>query len=93
MKDILIIDDPQKDEFFEIFKTPPIPLIEVKKILERQANVYILANTSPWTDYLYFNKLLYERAHLSAPSGGAPEARKSRRQETGPSPAILEGTR
>lgn len=29
----------------------------------------------------------------TAPSGGAPEARKSRRQETGPSPAILEGTR
>ena len=29
----------------------------------------------------------------TAPSGGAPEARKSRRQETGPSPANLEGTR
>ena len=29
----------------------------------------------------------------TAPSGGAPEARKSRSQETGPSPAILEGTR
>lgn len=31
--------------------------------------------------------------NFTAPSGGAPEARKSRRQETGPSPAILEGTR
>lgn len=30
---------------------------------------------------------------LPAPSGGAPEARKSRRQKTGPSPANLEGTR
>ena len=29
----------------------------------------------------------------TAPPGGAPEARKSRRQETGPSPANLEGTR
>lgn len=93
MKDILIVDDPQKDEFFEIFKTPPIPLIEVKKTLERQGNVYILVNTSPWTDYLYFNKLLYERAHLSAPRGGEPEVLKPPRQKTGPSPAILEGTR
>jgi len=93
MKDILIIDDPQKDEFIEIFKAPPIPLIEVKKILERQANVYILVNTSPWTDYLYFNKLLYERAHLSAPRRGEPEVLKPPRQKTGPSPAILEGTR
>ena len=31
--------------------------------------------------------------NFTAPSGGAPEVRKSRRQETGPSPAILEGTR
>jgi hypothetical protein len=30
---------------------------------------------------------------LPAPSGGAPEARKSRRQKTKPSPANLEGTR
>lgn len=93
MKDILIFDDPQKDEFIEIFKAPPIPLIEVKKNLERQGNVYILVNTSPWTDYLYFNKLLYERAHLSAPRGGEPEVLKPPRQKTGPSPAILEGTR
>ena len=28
MKDILLFDDPQKDEFIEIFKTPPIPPIE-----------------------------------------------------------------
>ena len=50
MKDILLFDDPQKDEFIEIFKTPPIPPIEFKKIRKRQANAYILANTSPWTD-------------------------------------------
>ena len=93
MKDILIFDDPQKDAFIEFFKAPPIPLIEVKKILERQANVYILANTSPWTDYPYFYKLLYERAHLSAPRGGEPEVLKPPRQKTGPSPANLEGTR
>ena len=31
--------------------------------------------------------------NFTAPSGGAPEVRESRRQETGPSPAILEGTR
>ena len=94
MKDILIIDDPQKDEFIEIFKAPPILPIEVKKILERQANVYILANTSPWTDsFICADKLLYERSHLSAPRRGEPEVLKPPRQKTGPSPAILEGTR
>ena len=31
--------------------------------------------------------------NFTAPSGGAPEARKSRRQKTKPSPANLEGTR
>lgn len=93
MKDILIFDDPQKDEFIEIFKTPPILQIEVKKILKRQANIYILANTSPWTDCFYMDKLLYERAHLSAPRRGEPEVLKPPRQKTGPSPAILEGTR
>lgn len=31
--------------------------------------------------------------NLPAPSGGVPEAQKSRRQETKPSPANLEGTR
>jgi hypothetical protein len=30
---------------------------------------------------------------FTAPSGGVPEAQKSRRQETKPSPANLEGTR
>lgn len=93
MKDILIFDDPQKDEFIESFKTPPISPIALEKILGRQGGVYILVNTSPWTDYLYFNKLLYERAHLSAPRRGEPEVLKPPRQKTGPSPAILEGTR
>lgn len=31
--------------------------------------------------------------NFTAPSGGAPEVRKSRRQEAKPSPAKLEGTR
>ena len=87
MKDILIFDDPQKDEFIEIFKTPPIPPIVFKKIHKRQASAYILANTSPWTDCFYMDKLLYKRAHLSAPSGGAPEARKSRSQKDKLTPA------
>ena len=94
MKDILLYDDSQKDEFIEYFKTPPILPIEFKKIRKRQANDYILANTSLWTDsFICADKLLYERAHLSAPRRGAPEVRKPPRQETGPSPAILEGTR
>lgn len=93
MKDILIFDDPQKDEFIEIFKTPPILLIALEKIRGRQGNVYILVNTSPWMDCFYMDKLLYERAHLSAPRRGEPEVLKPPRQETGPSPAILEGTR
>jgi len=93
MKDILLLDDPQKDEFIEIFKTPPILPIEFKKIRKRQGNAYILANTSPWTDCFYLDKLLYERAHLSAPRRGEPEVLKPPRQKTGPSPAILEGTR
>lgn len=87
MKDILLFDDPQKDEFIEHFKTPPIPPIEFKKIRKRQANDYILVNTSPWTDCFCADKILYELTHLSAPSGGAPEARKSRRQEGKPTPA------
>ena len=93
MKDILLYDDPQKDEFIEYFKTPPISPIALEKIRGRQGNVYILVNTSPWTDCFYMDKLLYERAHLSAPRRGAPEVRKPPRQETGPSPANLEGTR
>lgn len=94
MKDILIIDDPQKDEFIEYFKTPPIPPIALEKIRGRQGNVYILANTSPWMDcFICADKLLYERAHLSAPRRGEPEVLKPPRQKTGPSPAILEGTR
>ncbi len=35
---------------------------------------------------------IWRHDDLPAPSGGAPEARKSRRQKTGPSPANLEGT-
>ena len=31
--------------------------------------------------------------NFTAPSGGVPEAQESRRQETKPSPANLEGTR
>lgn len=41
MKDILIFDDPQKDEFIEYFKTPPISPIALEKIRGRQGNVYI----------------------------------------------------
>lgn len=66
MKDILLFDDPQKDEFIDIFKTPPIPPIEFKKIRKRQANAYILANTSPWTDcFICAGTPLYELTHLS----------------------------
>ena len=43
--------------------------------------------------YRNFARRIRSCANLPAPSGGAPEARKSRRQETGPSPANLEGTR
>ena len=32
MKDILLFDDPQKDEFIEIFKTPPILSISTVSI-------------------------------------------------------------
>ena len=93
MKDILLLDDPQKDEFIEIFKTPPILPIEFKKIRKRQASDYILVNTSLWTDsFICADKLLYERAHLSAPRRGVPEVLKPPRQKRGPSPAILEGT-
>lgn len=90
--DMLIFDDSQKDEFIEIFKTPPIPPTEFKKIRKRQANAYFLVNTSPWTDCFCADNLLYEHTHLSAPRRGAQE-RKPPRQETGPSPANLEGTR
>lgn len=93
MKDILLLNDSQKDEFIEYFKTPPISPIALEKILGRQGVVYILVNTSPWTDCFYMDKLLYERAHLSAPRRGEPEVLKPPRQKTGPSPAILEGTR
>ena len=67
MKDILLFDDPQKDEFIEYFKTPPISPIVLEKIRGRQANVYILVNTSPWTDCFCADNLLYEHTHLSAP--------------------------
>ena len=72
MKDILLFDDPQTDEFIENFKTPPIPPIEFKKIRRRQANDYILANTSPWTDsFICASTLLYELTHFTAPRRGA----------------------
>ena len=91
MKDILLYDDSQKDEFIEIFKTPPIPLIEVKKILERQASDYILANTSPWMDCFYMDKLLYERSHLSAPRRGEPEVLKPPEAKDGTLPGNFGG--
>ena len=88
MKDMLIIDDPQTDEFIENFKTPPILPIEFKKIHRRQANAYFLVNTSPWTDsFICAGTPLHELTHLSAPSGGTPEVRKSRRQQDKLTPA------
>lgn len=67
MKDMLLFDDPQKDEFIENFKMPPIPPIEFKKVRRRQANAYILVNPSPWTDcFICAGTPLYELTHLSA---------------------------
>ena len=67
---------------------------------------YIRTNTLQWVqdegysrDFMFRNhkrkgrSLVSVEAYIPAPSGGAPEARKSRRQKTGPSPANLEGTR
>lgn len=73
MKDTLLFDDPQKDEFIEIFKTPPIPPIEFKKIRRRQANVYILANTSPRTDCFIYAGMppSTAKARSGGPSGRA----------------------
>ena len=70
MKDMLLFDDPQTDEFIENFKTPPIPPIEFKKIRKRQANDYIFVCPSPWPDCLIADVFLYKLAQFHSPTAG-----------------------
>lgn len=49
MKDMLIFDDPQRDELIENFKTPPILPVKFACL----TNPYIIANSTPWTDCFF----------------------------------------
>jgi hypothetical protein len=77
--DFFIFDDPQ---------TGDVDLDKFDELAKIRSGDYILASPSPQNDSV---QIYLE--HLSAPRRGEPEVLKPPRQETGPSPAILEGTR